>query len=180
MDIEELIERDKKPLSDQAFESSLGIAKEDIIMYKNLANYATIEELLPNEGDWKIIFIQWAVNSVGHWVVCYKYKNKYCYFNSYGKAPDLDLNVISRSIKRILGEETAQFKRLLHGQKMSHSPFKLQGEKSESCGRYCVSRIQLLQQGYSCDEYKKYLDEICKNNGISYDLAVSALVPIPR
>ena len=178
--MEELIARDKIPLSDQAFESSLGIAKEDIIMYKNLDKYQTIEELLPNEGDWKIIFIQWARQGLGHWVLCYKYKNKYCYFNSYGSPPDVDLNVIPRAIKYILGEETQEFKRLLHGQKMTHSPYKLQAKDSNSCGRYCVSRIQLLQQGYSSDEYKKFLDEICRNNGISFDLAVSALVPIPR
>jgi hypothetical protein len=92
----------------------------------------------------------------------------------------VDLNVIPRAIKYILGEETKEFTRLLHGQKMTHSPYKLQGKDSNSCGRYCVSRIQLLQQGYSCDEYKKYLDEICKEHNINYDLAVSLLVPLPR
>jgi hypothetical protein len=178
--MEELIARDKIPISDKMFESSLGISKDDIIMYKDLDKYQTIEELLPNEGDWKIIFIQWARQGLGHWVCCYKYKNKYCYFNSYGFPPDVDLDVIPRAIKYILGQETKEFKRLLHGQKMSHSPYKLQGKESNSCGRYCVSRIQLLQQGYSCEEYKKYLDEICKNNNINYDIATCLLVPLPR
>lgn len=179
MNYDRLCELDTIPLSNDAFVNSLGIDEEDILKYSELSKYKTIDELLPNNGDFKIVFLDWG-SAVGHWVICYKQNNKYCYSNSFGNAPDKDLNVLTRCMKRILGENVAQFERLLGKNKIYHSKYRLQGKNSNSCGRYVISRIQCLKLNMDNKEYHEYLDGLRNKYDLSYDLVVCLLVPIPR
>jgi len=180
MDIGTLMQLDSTPLSDIAFTTNIGIAPEDIIKYAHLANYASIEELLPNHKDFKVIFLEWEKHKTGHWVCIMNVRGKYEYFNSYGFSYDNDLNVLSRCMKIILGEDVRQISRLLGKNKCASSKFKMQSKTSESCGRYVISRIQCLQMDYTNDEYHDFLKDTCKKYELSYDLAVCYLVPIPR
>ena len=179
MNLETLEKLDKIPLSDAVFEHSIGVPAKDIIMYKDLSQYNSIDDLLPNDKSYKIIFLNWG-QKVGHWVLIMKLNGKFEYFNSYGIKYDNDLNCISRSIKMILGEDVRQITRLLGKNKCSHSSYKLQGKDSDSCGRYVISRVQFMLQGYNNQEYKNYLDEMRDKYDINYDLATCMLVPLPR
>jgi len=179
MNLEQLEKLDKIPLSDKVFESAIGVPASKIIMYKDLSQYNSIDQLLPTEKSYKIIFLNWG-EKVGHWVLIMKLNDKFEYFNSYGVKYDNDLNCLSRSIKTILGEDVRQITRLLGGKKCSHSAYRLQGKNSDSCGRYVISRVQMMLQGYTNEQYKKYLDEIRDKYDINYDLSVCMLVPIPR
>jgi hypothetical protein len=179
MNLEQLEKLDKIPLSDAVFEHSIGVPASEIVMYKDLGKYSSIDELLPKDKSYKIIFLNYGVR-VGHWVLIMKLNGKFEYFNSYGIKYDNDLNCLSRSIKMILGEDVRQITRLLGKNKCSHNQFRLQSKESDSCGRYVISRVQMMQMGFNNQEYKKYLDDIKDKYDISYDLVSCLLVPIPR
>jgi len=170
----------KVPLSDQDIANALGIFTEDILKYSKLANYKSIQELLPDNTDFKVIFLEWAPNSTGHWVLCYKCDKKYCYFNPYGNAPDKDLNVISRCMKQILGEDTQQFKRLMGGKEMLHSTKRYQKGNVDTCGRWVIFRVHMLKLGYSQPEFDQYMEEVKSKRypDKSFDEIVCSYVPI--
>jgi hypothetical protein len=169
----------KTPLSDEQIAQTLGILTSDILKYRQLSNYKNIAELLPNNGDYKIILLEWERNS-GHWVVCYKINNKYCYFNSYGNAPDKDLNVLTRCIKRILGQDVAEFDRLLGGKKMEYSTKRYQKGDVDTCGRHVIMRINMLHAQFNQPEYEQYMEEVKEKRypDLSFDEIVCIYVPI--
>jgi hypothetical protein len=179
MNLNQLEKLDTIPLSNEVFTNSLGIADDDILKYRELSKFNTIDDLLPNNGDFKIIFLDWG-SAIGHWVCLLKINNKFEYFNSFGCRYDLDLNVLTRCMKRILGEDTAQITRLLGKNKCSFSKYRYQGKKSNSCGRYIISRIQCLQIGINNEEYHEYMINLRDKYEIPFDLISCLLVPLPR
>ena len=174
-DLEKLIELSNKPLSNEDFEHTIGVKAEDIILYSALSQFNTIEELLPNNTDFKIILLEWQRNK-GHWVVLYKLNDKYYYFNSYGVKYDNDLNVLSRCMRRILGEDTAQITRLLGGKDCGYSKRRFQKGMSQTCGRWCVMRISTLKMGFTQDDFENYLDKVKYNTDLPFDLIVCKYV----
>lgn len=179
MDYNRLEQLDTIPLSSDDFKSTIGVDANDVLKYSQLSQFKTIEELLPNNKDFKIIFLDWG-SKIGHWTCIYKLKDKYEYYNSFGNKYDNDLNVLTKCKKMILGENVKEFTRLLGKNKCSHSAYRTQGKESNSCGRYVISRISFLQMGYNNDEYHDYLDSLREKYDIDYDLVVCLLVPIPR
>jgi hypothetical protein len=177
MDIQRLQELTNIPLTNEDLEKTIGVKPEDIILYKNLANYSSIDELLPNNTDFKIILLEWERNK-GHWVVLYKLNNNYFYFNSYGNKYDNDLNVLSRCMRRILGEDTAQITRLLGGKNCEWSKRRFQKGNTQTCGRWCVMRVSMLKMGFNQKEFEKYLDTLKYNLDLPFDLIVCKYVPI--
>jgi len=170
-ELKNLHELTKIPLSNDYLINALGIKNEDIILYSALSQFDTIKDLLPNDTDFKIILLEWRRNS-GHWVVLYKQNNKYFYFNSYGNKYDNDLNVLSRCMRRILGQSVNEITRLLHGNKCEYSKKKFQGNNSNTCGRWCVARISMLKMGYTQAEFLKYMEIQKLKTGLPYDLIV--------
>ena len=79
----------KKPLSDANLKSILG-TETRIITYPELANYRTIEELLPRADDFVIILLLESPQS-GHWCCLIKVPSQFEYFDSYGFPVDYDL-----------------------------------------------------------------------------------------
>ena len=54
----------------------------NIIKYSELANYSSIQQLLPRNKSWKIILIENEHNS-GHWTLLLRYNNTIEWFNSH-------------------------------------------------------------------------------------------------
>ena len=175
MDIDELIRISNIPLTNEDLEHTIGVKPEDILLYKNLGNYKDIDELLPNNGDFKMILLEWEKNK-GHWVIIYKLNNKYYYFNSYGNKYDNDLNVLSMCVKKILGEDTKQITRLLNGKSCDWSKKRFQKGDAQTCGRHCVMRISMLKMGYTQTEYDKYLEDLKEKYELPYDLIVCMFI----
>ena len=63
----------RKPLSDADLETILG-SDVKIITYPQLANYKTIEELLPKQYDFVIILLLESPSS-GHWCALLRYSS---------------------------------------------------------------------------------------------------------
>jgi hypothetical protein len=165
-----------QPLSDGAVREALGDVR--ILKYSELKNY-TMAELLPTVNSFFICLLEEDLNR-GHWVTMIRLKNGYFYFNSYGVKYDLDVSVIPRCIRRVLDEDPArQFKRLLGGRKCKWNRTVLQGDKAQTCGRWCVLAIVFccfLQ--YSPAELNDFVQEKAAAEGTTPDAVVCQIVSI--
>ena len=73
IDFEALDERIKTPMSAADLERYFGTGIESEVMtYSQLVNYRTIDELLPNPIDFRIILVEQMRNK-GHWVLILKH-----------------------------------------------------------------------------------------------------------
>jgi len=148
-----------EPLSNFQLESALGQGTKTIV-YAQLRKYNTIEELLPNVGDFQIILIRDNPKS-GHWVVIErKSQDLYYYFNSFGESYNQDLYLISSSIRKILGSYDNYLNDLLKGKKVEYMRKKLQQDYSAVCGRWTILFIIMTTKlMYSMKEFINFIRE---------------------
>jgi len=74
---------------------------DNVIKYSELANYKSIEELLPKDRSYKIVLIEQNYNS-GHWTALLRYDDTIEWFDSYGVCPDGELKFINAVKRRLL------------------------------------------------------------------------------
>ena len=137
--------------------------RDHIIKYSELKNYSNINELLPNDIDYKIILTETQKNS-GHWCALLKYGNTIEWFDSYGVRPDGELSYISYKIKKMLGENTHYLTKLLKtkrpDQQVIYNKTKFQklNDNIATCGRHVICRILLLKMlNKNLDEYTDFI-----------------------
>lgn len=158
------------PLSDEDLERSLGIRSDKIVKYSELKDYNNIEELLPTVNSFKIILIEDSYNS-GHWTAICRGVKDYYYFNSYGSKYDTDWNFIPRMTRMILGQNTNDLTRLFKDVPHDWNKMKLQGEKTQVCGRWCVLFcIYCGKMMYTLKDFINMIKDYKKSNPkLSYD-----------
>ena len=165
------------PLSDGLVRQALGNDTR-IIKYSELKNYETIDDLLPTINSFFIILLEEEMNS-GHWTCMFRTPTGYYYFNSYGQKYDVDISVIPMCIRKILGEDKREITRLLDGKTCEWNNTKLQGDKSQVCGRWCILCISMCcMMGYSPDDFIKFIKDKSKELGKSCDEIVAKFVNI--
>lgn len=166
-----------EPLSDVQVRSALGNDTR-IIKYGELKNYS-MDELLPTVNSFFICLLEEEKNR-GHWVAIMRLEDGLFYFNSYGIKYDRDISVIPRCIRRILGEDPArQFARLLDGRPCEWNRVKLQGEKTQTCGRWCCFTIIFCCfLGHSPAEFIQFIQEKSKSMNKSFDEVAASFVPL--
>jgi hypothetical protein len=166
------------PLSDSAVREALG-ADTRILKYSELKNYKTMAELLPTVNSFFICLLEEEQNR-GHWTCMMRLKKNYFYFNSYGVKYDADISVVPRCIRRILDEDPArQFKRLLGGRKCDWNRVQVQGETSQTCGRWVVLAIVFCCfLGHLPAELVELVRDKSKASGQSFDAIVCQIVNI--
>lgn len=148
-----------------------------IIKYSELADYPTINDLLPNDKDFKIILIESSVNQ-GHWVAIMKYGNIIEYFNSYGTKPEYDFKFIPTMVKHLLGQGGNILTNLLKtkekGQKIYYNKKKLQkiDDNINTCGRHVVARILSMKLGYELDDYINKMEDKMEETGKPSDILI--------
>ncbi len=163
---ETLINNYKKELSKMAsdadFDRYFGAGK--VIKYSELADYSNINDLLPNDKDFKILLIESSTNR-GHWCCIMKYKNIIEYFNSYGTKPEYDFKFIPTFVKHLLGQGGNLLSNLLKtklpNQKVFYNKKKLQviNDDINTCGRHCIARLLAMLVGYELDDYIVKVEE---------------------
>ena len=161
------------PLSNKKIIKELGPPSEDVLLYRDLHKFDSIEELFL-EDNLRIILIE-SKKNYGHWVSLIKNGDTYIYFDSYGKSPDHWVQVFKGFYRNLLGEDVAEFKRLSRGRKLIYNKIKFQGKNSSTCGRWQVLWAEMYNRGYSLKEFQSFLKE---NKTTTYDDLVLALVPI--
>ena len=176
-------ERIETPMSNADLEKYSGIKEADIIKYSDLKNYSKIEELLPTDKSSRIILIEDAYNR-GHWVCILRYGDTIEYFNSYGGKWDTDWKFVNKMMRKILGEDTNEMTRLMKqakadGWKTVYNKKGLQKEGSgiQTCGRWCVFRIETMKIGYNLTEFLELIARLRQeNDGATADWVVARYV----
>ena len=150
----------RKPLSDANLKTILGDCK--IITYPQLANYRTIEELLPKAYDFVIILLLETPQS-GHWTSLIRYGSQVEYFDSYGNPPDVDLSKwLSPSQRTKLKENTYYLSNLLQGRNYIYNKVKYQQMKEgiNTCEDHVTHRCyENKNEGFNL----KYFQDNMKN-----------------
>ena len=160
------------------FDNNVG---DKIIEYPDLANYSDINELLPNDVDYRIVLIESKPHS-GHWTLLWKNvndKNSIGWFDSYGGKfgkPDVELNYISPEMRDRLGENRPILTDLLKTknpeQRVIYNKIKFQAEGDEitTCGRWVIIRAIYLLLGYTNAEFERMIIKLKKDTGKPYDI----------
>ena len=151
------------PMSDADLERHTGIKGSDIIKYSDLKNYNDITDLLPEDKSARIILIEDRFNS-GHWVAVMRYGKTIEYFNSYGAKWDTDWKFVNKMVRIILGENTNEMTRLMNKAKQdgwntvwNEKAFQKLSNKVQTCGRWCVLRIEMMKMGYDLKEFQAFI-----------------------
>lgn len=165
----------EKMFSDNDFKRYLGEGK--VIKYSDLSNYANINELLPNDKDFRVILVESQYNS-GHWVALLKYGDIIEWWNSYGTKPEYDFKFVSLVAKHLLGQGGNLLTKLLNtkrpDQKVYYNKKKVQKivEGVNTCGRWCIARILAMLVGYELDDFITKVEEKCDETGKPPDILV--------
>ena len=155
-----------------------------IIEYNDLADYNEITDLLTKPIDFVIILIETTADNVGHWVTVLKYGNTIEFFNSYGKAPDVQKNTLISKAKNIEFNQTQNYlTNLLVKSDFNIIYNKLQLQKysnnSATCGRFvCARLLCLLNHNMDLKKFLEFMIDLKKKfKSKSYDEIVCELIP---
>jgi len=176
--IDEVMRRVKTPLTDGDLERYFGSGKNSEVMkYNELANYRTIDELLPLSIDFRIVLVEQEKN-IGHWVCILKYRNVIESFNSYGKDIDRQKDTFGAIKNRLLGQQTDYLTNLVKKSKYNYvinkTPFQSKEEGINTCGRWCILRIIAMKDLFmDLEQFKDMVIKGCKDLNVEPDALVS-------
>ena len=143
------------PLSNTQINKAVGPDSYDILLYKDLHKYDSIDELF-YEDDLRIILIE-SKAGVGHWVSLIKNGDTFIYFDSYGKSPSYWIQFLKPFYRNLLGEDIDEIKRLSRGRKLVWNRMKLQGKDSSICGRWQILFYEMHKMGYSLKDFQHFM-----------------------
>lgn len=159
----------------------IGCSDEHIMKYSELANYHSLEQLLPNTVDYKIILVETNRNT-GHWVCVLRKGNVIECFNSYGIPIDAEFKYIPDWIERWLGEDTRYLTNLIKSSKgftVISNKYDCQAniDGINTCGRWVCLRIEMLKMGYSLQEFVKVIQSASSKQDLEPDELVCLWIP---
>jgi hypothetical protein len=164
------------PISDALIKQYL--PNTDIIMYNQLPQYNSIEELLPRDRSSFVLLIQDSPNT-GHWCCCLRQKNTVEWFDSYGNYPDKDLAWTPEEKRHELGINDKYLSNLFNKTKLkviyNTEPYQASGKEIATCGRHVVFRLMNIDKGLL--KYHKYIKSQMKKCKCNYDAIVSKVIP---
>lgn len=149
-----------------------------ILKYSDLANYGTIDELLPKPRDFRIILVEDSVNR-GHWCCILKYDKTIEWFNPYGIRPDAQKNMLGKVRNMMLGQDEDYMLNLMKaskGYKLIYNKKRLQKLKEgiNTCGRWIILRIICMKDlMMDLKEFIKMIDENQEASGLPKDALVA-------
>ena len=155
--------------------------KAPILKYSELANYSTIEQLLPADKSMVFLLYQHSFNN-GHWVLLTRYApNTFEFFCSYGSAIDEPLTWTREDQRQALGEGQPYLTMMLKKWKgkiaVNRKQFQQKGHSVATCGAYCVMRTACLKNdNMNLVDFQHYLESLKRETGLSYDELVANFV----
>ena len=115
----------------------------DVVVYHNLGNYNTLKDLLGEKGA--VILLYEMKQNFGHWVALFytdESRKTIEFFDSYGFAPDEELNYAKYDDQPLLGELMKNSNiQIIHNTKRLQT-FK---EDVNTCGRWTSLRILMRE-----------------------------------
>ena len=155
-----------------------------IIEYQDLEKYNTIKDLLPEQTCSVIILIETSENR-GHWTSLSRRGNLLIYFDSYGLDVDMEFRYIPLKIRMTLHENKKYLTNLIDSSDMDcvYNGHRLQAKKDfvSTCGRWVVLWLMKFNDGFTLEEFYKYLDFMAESldlkGPLKYDLVVLNQIP---
>lgn len=132
------------PLSDKDV-IKLVDGKAKIIVYSELGQYSSLEELLSPYGA--IFLLYETKKDFGHWVAVFEVdENTVEYFDSYGKMIDYPLEYVPKNLRKVLNEDYPHLTSLFYYSKYkyltyNHHKFQKSASNIQTCGRWAALRI---------------------------------------
>ncbi len=147
------------------------------LKYSELNSLTNIDELLPNDKDFKIILIE-QDNNVGHWVCIMKNGNTIEYFNPYGTRVDNDKKWIGKVKNMLLNQHDDVLSELMEQSKYkcvySKTRFQKLNPKINTCGRWCILRLICLKDmDMNIKQFKKFIKNQCDQLNLPKDALVA-------
>ena len=169
----------RKPLSDADLRHILG-NEVKILKYSELANFPSLDYILPKPTDDCVILIEEEPDS-GHWVALLKYEGMVEFFDPYGNKWDTELSWIPREKREQLGETQKYLSGLLErtNLKRIYSPYHFErtSNKVNACGSHCAHRIyRLRHDNMDLHDYYSYMEEAEEKLHASPDEVVAEFV----
>jgi hypothetical protein len=185
MSKDKVIEKYKIELKKMASEDDLvrnfGLGvKNKILKYSELENFNTIDELMPEQDDYRILLLE-SEPSVGHWVCLIRKGDTLEFFDSYGKTHKGELKYIPKFINRMLNQKDDYLTRIMKSSKNPiFSTLKLQNSNPDvcTCGRHIIARILCSKAGYDLDDYQKLIKKQTKERDMPADILMCHWVPL--
>lgn len=164
-------------ISDADFNRFFTDAPQKLLKYSELENINDINELLPEEQDYRIILTESQKNS-GHWCCITRKNNVYTWFDSYGEKPDGELKYISTMMNKILGQDKKHLSRILKTIKQpneilyNETKYQVLRDGINTCGRWCICFLLLHHMGYDLKEFKNFIKLNAKKYNMPYDILI--------
>jgi hypothetical protein len=173
----------KEMLSNDDFNKYLPDAPENLITYKELKQYRKMGDLLEKEFDYKILLIETEKNS-GHWCVLVRRNNDVFWCDSYGMSPKESINLIPTFIRKMLGQENDEIKRLYQsarkeGFTVHENEFEFQADSPNinTCGRWVLFFIECIKEGMNFKEMEVLIEKQEDRTGKPSDCLVVDYFP---
>jgi hypothetical protein len=164
-------------ISDKDYNTYFTDASQKLLKYSQLENINDINELLPEEKDYRIILTENKQNS-GHWCAITRINDVYTWFDSYGEKPDGELKYISAIMNKVLGQDKKHLSRILktirEPNQIFYNETKYQKLKDgiNTCGRWCICFLLLHHIGYDLEEFKEFIQLNCKKYNMPPDILI--------
>jgi hypothetical protein len=170
-------------MSNDDFEKYLPDARENLITYKELRNFKTMGELLEKKFDYKILLIETQRNQ-GHWCVLVRRDNDVFWCDSYGMTPKESIGMIPSFVRKMLGQENDEVKRLYksareEGFTVHENEFEFQADTSNinTCGRWVLFFINCIKEGMGFREMEALIEKQEAKTGKPSDVLVVDYFP---
>jgi hypothetical protein len=160
----------RSPMSDDEIRQVLG-PDVKILKYYELADYETIQDLLPKPVDAVVILYELKPSS-GHWCALGRLIDTYLFMDPYGYKFDTELEWVNMKRRRLLNELIPYLTNLLNSVNHDYNKVRYQhmDSNTNSCGDHvCFFIYNLLNNHMDLDKYHKYMNILKDKLNISYD-----------
>jgi hypothetical protein len=154
----------------------------NVIKYSELANYNSIQQLLPRNKSWKIILIENKFNS-GHWTLLLRDKDTIEWYNSYGSFPSKELDFIHHLQNSFLNQDVKHLNILLTQAlpkfKIIYNKRQLQKLEQgvNTCGKWVIFRIMMLEKyNLNLSQFLNLIDKLTKQYKLTSNELVTLII----
>lgn len=125
----------------------------NLVTYKEIKNYKTIDELLGKHKKCVILYL--SSSNYGHWTCIYEHNGKIFFFDSYGIIPNGQFKFIPKGINKALEQDHNYLLKLLYDSKkpIEYNEYTLQGKGTSTCGKWVTFRLKY--PWLSIEDFKK-------------------------
>ena len=181
----EIIQKESTSLGDCDIHAYLPKAR--IMEYSDLSKYKDIHQLIKNPKDYFILLYEDAnINGCasGHWACVFIDKNHNInFFESYGSAPDTQLEWVNQTQLKLLGVCDTYLTNLFNKapEKIIYSSIKYQNDSKSmaTCGRHVLNvLLNVINNNMTLDDYYIYMKNLKNRYNKNYDYIVTNLINI--